>query len=207
MSPTLRPPEEVRLKRTAMSTRELRRAEVLGRVKGQALRLVDAAKMLELSYRQAKRLWRRYREEGAKGRQQRNNGVHQDRLVKKLRGQGIQSYEAANEYLEAKYLAEHNRRFARAAARAENYHVRAPSAAKLREVFRLETERWISNDWVVQYRGIFCSSSRRKSVMGRRKPRRWCASGRMARWRYVPRRTNGVRRSGRSTSSSPGSAR
>src|SRR5882724_8666823 len=45
--------------------------------------------------------------------------------------------------------------FARAAARAENYHVRAPSAAKLREVFRLETERWISNDWVVQYRGHF----------------------------------------------------
>src|ERR1039458_3319466 len=51
MSPTLRPPEEVRLKRTAMSTRELRRAEVLARVKRQTLRLVDAAKMLELSYR------------------------------------------------------------------------------------------------------------------------------------------------------------
>jgi transposase len=91
----------------------------------------------------------------AKGRVERNNGVHQDRLVKKLRRQGIQSYEAANEYLEAEYLAEHNRRFARAAARAENYHVRAPSAAQLREVFRLETERWISNDWVVQYRGHF----------------------------------------------------
>jgi hypothetical protein len=57
--------------------------------------------------------------------------------------------------LEVEYLAEHNRRFARAAARAENYHVRAPSAAQLREVFRLETERWISNDWVVQYRGHF----------------------------------------------------
>src|SRR5213594_4438562 len=27
--------------------------------------------------------------------------------------------------------------------------------ARLREVFRLETERWISNDWVVQYRGHF----------------------------------------------------
>ncbi|PYU07635.1 MAG: hypothetical protein DMG34_03360 [Acidobacteria bacterium] len=91
----------------------------------------------------------------AKGRVERNNGVHQDRLVKKLRRQGIASYEAANEYLEAEYLAEHNRRFVRAAARAENYHVRAPSAAKLREVFRLETERWISNDWVVQYRGHF----------------------------------------------------
>jgi hypothetical protein len=32
------PPEEVRLKRTAMSTRELRRGEVLARVKGQTLR-------------------------------------------------------------------------------------------------------------------------------------------------------------------------
>jgi transposase len=91
----------------------------------------------------------------AKGRVERNNGVHQDRLVKKLRRQGIASYEAANEYLETEYLAEHNRRFARAAARPEDYHVRAPSAAKLREVFRLETERWISNDWVVQYRGHF----------------------------------------------------
>ena len=85
----------------------------------------------------------------AKGRVERNNGVHPDRLVKKLRRQGIQSYEAANAYLEGEYLAEHNRRFAQEAARAENYHVRAPSVAKLREVFRLETERWISNDWVV----------------------------------------------------------
>src|SRR6266849_5330467 len=91
----------------------------------------------------------------AKGRVERNHGTHQDRLVKKLRRKKIQSYEAANEYLEAEYLAEHNQRFAREAARAENYHVRAPSAAKQREVFRLETERWISNDWVVQYRGHF----------------------------------------------------
>jgi len=33
--------------------------------------------------------------------------------------------------------------------------VKTPSPAKLREFFRLETERWISNDWVVQYRGHF----------------------------------------------------
>jgi transposase len=91
----------------------------------------------------------------AKGRVERSNGVHQDRLVKKLRRQGIQSYAAANEYWEGEYLPDHNRRFAREAARPENYHLRAPSAAKLREVFRLETERWISNDWVVQYRGRF----------------------------------------------------
>jgi transposase len=62
-----------------MSTRELRRAEVLGRVKGQTLRLVDAAKMLEVSYRQAKRLWQRYREEGAKGLQHRSAGRSSNR--------------------------------------------------------------------------------------------------------------------------------
>lgn len=91
----------------------------------------------------------------AKGRVERNNGVHQDRLVKKLRRKEIQSYEATNEYLELEYLPEHNQRFGREAARPENYHVKTPSAAKLREVFRLETERWVSNDWVVQYRGHF----------------------------------------------------
>jgi hypothetical protein len=67
----------------------------------------------------------------AKGRVERNNGAHQDRLVKKLRRQGIQSHAATNEYLQAEYLAEHNRRFARKAARPEDYHVRTPSAGTL----------------------------------------------------------------------------
>jgi transposase len=47
---------------------------VLARVKSETLRLVDAAKMLEVSYRQAKRLWQRYREEGAKGLHHRTQG-------------------------------------------------------------------------------------------------------------------------------------
>src|SRR5260370_40518277 len=66
--------EEGRLKRTGMRTRELRRAEVLGRVKSKTVRLTDAAKILELSYRQTKRLWKRYRGEGAKGLQHRSAG-------------------------------------------------------------------------------------------------------------------------------------
>jgi len=89
----------------------------------------------------------------AKGRVERNNGVHQDRLVKKLRRQGIQSYQATNEYLQADYLPEHNRRFAREAAEKEDYHAKAPSPSRLQEIFRFETERWVSNDWVIQYRG------------------------------------------------------
>jgi hypothetical protein len=87
----------------------------------------------------------------AKGRVERNHGTHQDRLIKKMRRKKVRTHEQANEYLQREYLAEHNRRFRCAAAESEDYHRRAPSATELREVFRLETERIISNDWVVRY--------------------------------------------------------
>ncbi len=50
-----------------MSRRELGRVEVLARVRSRQLRVVDAARLMHVSYRQAKRLWKRYREEGAGG--------------------------------------------------------------------------------------------------------------------------------------------
>jgi hypothetical protein len=89
----------------------------------------------------------------AKGRVERIHGVHQDRLIKKLRRKGIDSYEAANAYLEKEYLPEHNRRFAGTGAKPENYHGRKPTARELRQIFRLETERTISNDWVIRHEG------------------------------------------------------
>jgi hypothetical protein len=87
----------------------------------------------------------------AKGRIERIHGTHQDRLVKKLRRRGIGTYEAANVFLQREYLAEHNRRFARLAGRLEDYHRRAPRAVELDGIFRLESERTISKDWVVRY--------------------------------------------------------
>jgi hypothetical protein len=100
----------------------------------------------------------------AKGRVERNHGTHQDRLVKKLRRKGINSYAEANEFLEKEYLAEHNRRFAGEAAAPEDYHLRAPSRAELDEIFRLEVERVIYNDWVVRYENRYlqvkCSGRR-----------------------------------------------
>ena len=62
-----------------MSRRELGRVEVLGRVKGGELRLVDAAVLLRLSYRQTKRLWKRYGEEGAVGLKHRSAGRRSNR--------------------------------------------------------------------------------------------------------------------------------
>ena len=50
-----------------MSGHELNRVEVMGRVKNGELKLSDAAVMLSGSYRQAKRLWRRYRKLGGEG--------------------------------------------------------------------------------------------------------------------------------------------
>jgi hypothetical protein len=91
----------------------------------------------------------------AKGRVERMNGVHQDRLIKKMRRKGIGGYEAANEYLEKEYLPDHNRRFSRAAAKPEDYHRRRLTSRELREVFRIETMRRISNDWVIRHNRRF----------------------------------------------------
>jgi transposase len=57
-----------------MSGRELTRVEVLSRVKAGTLSLGSAATLLSVSYRQAKRLARRYRAEGAKGLKHRSAG-------------------------------------------------------------------------------------------------------------------------------------
>ena len=87
----------------------------------------------------------------AKGRVERNHGTHQDRLIKKMRRKKIGTHEQANAYMQESYLGEHNERYRCVAAEKEDYHRRAPSAAELEEVFRLESERVIGNDWVVRY--------------------------------------------------------
>jgi transposase len=87
----------------------------------------------------------------AKGRVERAHGTHQDRLVKKLRLAGIANYGQANAYLDEHYLTEHNRRYARPAPEAADYHRRRPTTRQLDEVFWLEEERVVSEDWVVRY--------------------------------------------------------
>jgi transposase len=99
----------------------------------------------------------------AKGRIERNHGTHQDRLVKKLRRKAITDRDAANALLEAEYWAEHNRRFARPPASAEDFHVAVPRGLRLDQVFRLETTRIISNDWVVRYDNRFFQLERQSA--------------------------------------------
>jgi len=96
----------------------------------------------------------------AKGRVERNHGTHQDRLVKKLRRKKIDSLEEADRYLQEAYCAEHNARFAVPAAAPEDFHLPSPGSRKLAEVFRLERERVLSNDWVVRDENRFYQVAR-----------------------------------------------
>jgi transposase len=87
----------------------------------------------------------------AKGRIERNHGTHQDRLVKKLRRQGLSDLEAANAFLAGGYWTDHNRRFARPPTSADDFHRAPPPRRALDAIFRLEQTRTVANDWVVRY--------------------------------------------------------
>ncbi len=58
------------------------------------------------------------------------------------------------------YCDDHNQRFAIDAASETDFHLPIPGAQRLREIFRLETERVLGNDW----------ESRMKSLLSSRKP-------------------------------------
>ena len=96
----------------------------------------------------------------AKGRVERGNGTHQKRLIPKLGRKNIRTHEAANAFLQEEYLADHNARFAVEPAAPEDYHRQAPAGRELEQVFCLETERSISNDWVVRYENRYLQLER-----------------------------------------------
>jgi len=96
----------------------------------------------------------------AKGRVERSHGTQQDRLIKKLRLYRIGTMQEANRYLRQRYLPDHNRRFSREPLGAADYHRARPSQAELDAIFRMEQERGISQDWVVQYQGRFLQIER-----------------------------------------------
>lgn len=86
------------MERLEMSQQERRRLEVLSRVKRGTLSLVKAAELLHVSYRQAKRVYRRYRRQGDRG------------LVHRLRGRP--SNRGADEALRRKVLQRYRDRYA-----------------------------------------------------------------------------------------------
>jgi hypothetical protein len=94
----------------------------------------------------------------AKGRVERSNRTHQDRLIKAMRREGISTIEAANRYLDEHYLAEHNRRYASVEGKPDVH--RTGFGLALEQIFCFETERQVRNDYTILLRGSFLQLER-----------------------------------------------
>lgn len=83
----------------------------------------------------------------AKGRVERSNRTHQDRLVKALRREGINTIEAANRFLQRTYLRDHNKRFALTKG-LKDVH-RSSNGLDLDNIFCYQTTRNVNNDYTI----------------------------------------------------------
>jgi hypothetical protein len=81
---------------------------------------------------------------------ERNHGLDQDRLVKKMRLAGISTIAEANRFLEKVYLPKMNRKFSRPPAEEADTHVPL-GKVNLKDIFCFEHERVVSNDYVVRF--------------------------------------------------------
>jgi len=91
----------------------------------------------------------------AKGRVERGFRTHQDRLVKELRLAGISDMAAANEFLDAVYIAKHNAKFAVAPASPVNVHRALFKTHKLDEILCVKLDRTLGNDYTLRYKNRF----------------------------------------------------
>lgn len=84
----------------------------------------------------------------AKGRVERSNRTHQDRLIKALRRQNISTIEEANRYLETIYIDEHNNRFARCDDLTDMH--RSSQGIDLDNIICFQTTRCVHNDYTIR---------------------------------------------------------
>jgi transposase len=89
----------------------------------------------------------------AKGRVERSNRTHQDRLVKALRRHQIATIKDANRFLDRVYLREHNDRFAHQ-DHLPDVH-RTAQGLDLKNIFCFETTRYVNNDYTITLNAHF----------------------------------------------------
>lgn len=88
----------------------------------------------------------------AKGRVERTFQTHQDRLVKELRIRGISDQKTANRFLLQEYIPEHNKRFARSAAKPKNAHRALLASQNLDAILSVQEQRILAQDYTLQFR-------------------------------------------------------
>jgi transposase/head-tail adaptor len=137
-----------------MSREEVRRAGVLDRAKAGRLKLVSVAEMLELSYRQVKRIWKRYQQEGIRGL------VHGSAGRPSNRTKPPKFRERVLELVREKYGGEPNERFGPTLA-----------AEHLAEEDGLEVDGETLRRWMLQA-GLWSRRRKRKQHRRRRERRK-----------------------------------
>lgn len=86
----------------------------------------------------------------AKGRIERLFGTFQDRLIKEMRLEGIQTKEEANRFLE-RYLPKYNRRFSVKAKNEVNAHSAVPRSICLEQALSIQTKHVVRNDQTIRH--------------------------------------------------------
>lgn len=135
----------------------------------------------------------------AKGRVERRNGLFQDRLVKALRLGGISELEAANEFLEKRFLQELNRRFTVMAAAAQDLHRPLGRDCRLDEVLSIQDRRVVAQDGTIRWHNRYFQLLRQKKDRSRAGCRimvrqlrdgrlQLLSAGQQLRWKELPTR-------------------
>jgi hypothetical protein len=122
--------------------------------KGQPLADPDAETQFGRALRELGIELIRARSPQAKGRVERSFGTAQDRWVKELRLAKAKTCDEANAVLE-KLLPEHNRRFAKPARQATDAHRGLGRSHRLESILSIQSERVVSNDYVVRFANRF----------------------------------------------------
>ena len=87
----------------------------------------------------------------AKGRVERGNGTHQQRLVPLLKLDGVKTLDGLNEYAR-RYEQRHNRKFGVDAPQGDAHRPLPKWARTIDDVCWTQAERTVNNDWTLRYK-------------------------------------------------------
>jgi hypothetical protein len=128
--------------------RTIRRAGIREQLQGEGARSQFGRALQELGME-----WIAAQSPQAKGRIERLFETLQDRLVKEMRLAGIATIEAANYFLEVRFLPEWEQRFAVAPRHPRNAHRRLGREHRLEEILSVRAARRVADDHTVSWGG------------------------------------------------------
>jgi len=99
----------------------------------------------------------------AKGRVERSNRTHQDRLVKEMRLRQISTIDDANKFLDEYFIAHYNEKFMVESC-GGNVH-RSCDGLALEQIFCFENRRQIKNDYTFSFQGIDYQIEHSEAIM------------------------------------------